>query len=234
MATNEYLQTKRRRIEQNKIIGNTIYSIVLGFIIFSVFIENTDIFNDLCTAFYENDLSNFICIYITSIRNIIVIILLIIYFVIDWFSFNVLLELGKRESFRKIFFSISFLIFWGYIIVLTKTQLHENTHIFLWLLWLYFSGTIISYGIGFICKLQRIKAWKKAWKDEPKWVKYDSLLKLVLCVIGGFYLHSFFKVGANVTKIIWFLISILVILLVVKCVRLTSLAKERQKRGKIT
>jgi hypothetical protein len=212
---------KNRKIDQNKIIGNTIYSIVLGFVIYSVFIDHRHIeyFDGLCTELYKNGLLNFICNHKATIYHIIVTMLLMIYFVIDWFSFNVLVEIGKRESFGRMFLSICFLVFLGYIIVLTKTQLYNNTHIFLCLLLLYFSGTTISNVIG------ACKTGLGVVKNERIWVKWDFIVKLVLCPAGWVYL-LFFKVDIDVIVTIWCLVVILAILLGIKCVRLTHLAKD--------
>jgi hypothetical protein len=148
-----------------------------------------------------------------------------IYFIVDWFSFNVLVEIGKRESFRRLFLSISFLVFLGYIIVLTETQLYANTYIFLWFLLIYFLGTIMSYFFGLVFGIagKNDVIFRIAVKKEGMWVKIDWFVKLFLCIAGTIYL-MFFKLNTDTAIVA--LIGILLLLIVIKCIRLTHLVKK--------
>ncbi len=149
-----------------KRIGNVIYSVILGFTVNNVLFVNKDWAN---MPIDVNILS----------------LILLVYFIVDWFSFNALATIDKNQESFEMFFTIIYVIFLGWLIVFANNLAVTNAGKFLFWASIY----LISSSLLFILRLNTTMTEKNNIDlKKERYVIYDFFARLIAGITGFLYL----------------------------------------------
>lgn len=192
-------------------ICNSVYSILLGFTLHSIFIADKK---------WEND-------YFIQFRFLSV--LFIFYYLIDWLSYKVLAELDDKHDAKEVILTIIFIIYLGWLAVFSNNILPGNYEMFVWAFLIYIG---ITAGLTAFYIYAGVDAEGNVNVSKQKALYVDSIVKIVVLIAGIVYCLIYHRKYSSFPPLdtVNLLLCLTVGLLIgIKIWRFTSLSELYQK-----
>ena len=167
-------------------IGNSLYSVMITF--------------TLSFTFFKGDLSNISPVIQWSSLKTWFCVILFLYYIVDWLSFNAILDYDEKAEHLQVFFTIIFILILGWLLVMSSYLSEEIITFYARISFIYLLLTSLLGG----CNLLFAHMDRKAKKADYIYTSVESFLRALVATVILIYSYENIENGSKKLIIVIF------------------------------